>query len=62
MFKITVNEVWCKACGICADYCPKKVFDLNPEHPVTAARPQDCIGCGMCVLRCPDFALEVEKQ
>ena len=62
MYKITVNEGWCKSCGICADYCPKKVFDFKPEHPVTVARPQDCIGCGMCERRCPDFALEVTKQ
>jgi 2-oxoglutarate ferredoxin oxidoreductase subunit delta len=25
-------------------------------------RPQDCICCRLCELRCPDFAIEVETQ
>jgi len=27
-----------------------------------AARPEDCICCLMCELRCPDLAIEVETE
>ena len=62
MFKISINEKWCKSCGICADYCPQTVFDFKAEHPPVTVRTDDCIGCGMCVLQCPDFAVEVTEQ
>ncbi len=62
MFKIEINQKWCKACGMCEGYCPKNVFDFDGEHIPTPTREADCIGCNMCVLRCPDFALEVTKK
>ena len=31
MNQITINH-WCKQCGLCADFCPKKVFDLSLIH------------------------------
>jgi len=49
---------WCKGCGICVAFCPKHVleFDDEEQRPLVA-RPEDCIQCGMCELRCPDFAI-----
>lgn len=35
MNDVRVNE-WCKACGICAEFCPKKVFDFERRRPKTA--------------------------
>lgn len=33
MNQITINH-WCKQCGLCADFCPKKVFDYTAgPHP-----------------------------
>ncbi len=29
--KLTVNQDWCKACGICIHYCPKKVLVENEK-------------------------------
>ncbi|MFB3896553.1 MAG: ferredoxin family protein [bacterium] len=62
-FKIEVNLSWCKACGICIAFCPTKVYDTDnlTAKPITA-RPQDCIGCMLCAIRCPDFAIEVNEK
>ena len=57
-----INRDWCKGCGICVELCPKKVLELDDKDKVVAARPQDCICCKLCELRCPDFAIEVETQ
>ena len=60
MKTITINEKWCKKCGICAAFCPEKVFDRDEDGRPVAARPEDCIGCRLCEMRCPDFAVTVE--
>lgn len=56
-FKIDKN--WCKGCGICVSYCPTKVLELDREEKAKAVRPEDCICCRMCELRCPDIAIEI---
>lgn len=58
--KISVNRAWCKACGICIAFCPKKVLDPDDEHRPLPARPEDCSACRLCEFMCPDFAIEVD--
>ncbi|MDD2446820.1 MAG: 4Fe-4S binding protein [Tissierellia bacterium] len=52
----TVEDKWCKGCGICVAFCPKNVLELENEI-VVVKRLEDCIQCGQCELRCPDFAI-----
>ena len=51
----------CKGCGICVEFCPKKVLELSELEKVVVAREQDCIKCRQCEMRCPDFAIFVEN-
>ncbi len=54
-----INRDWCKGCSICVHFCPKKVLELDSQEKVVAVRPEDCICCKLCELRCPDLAIEV---
>ncbi len=54
-----IERGWCKGCGICVHFCPKKVLEMDDQDKAYAARPEDCICCRMCELRCPDLAVEV---
>ena len=50
----------CKGCGICVDFCPAHVLKLH-KGKVTVAALESCIGCKLCDLRCPDFAILVDN-
>lgn len=54
-----IMREWCKGCGICVHFCPKQVLELDNGGKVCVVRPEECIACRMCELRCPDLAIEV---
>jgi 2-oxoglutarate ferredoxin oxidoreductase subunit delta len=56
-----IRERYCKGCNICVTFCPRKVLSLR-SGKVFAESPELCIGCKMCELRCPDFAIEVHEK
>ena len=67
--KVTINELVCKGCGLCARACPKNVLELSKTrlnakgyHPAEVARPEDCIGCASCARTCPDVAIRIERD
>ena len=57
--ELIVNKDWCKGCGICVSFCPKKVLELDSGEKAEVVRSEDCICCMLCELRCPDLAIEV---
>ncbi len=59
---VTVFNAWCKRCGICVAFCPKNVLEFGPDGHPFAARPEDCVLCHQCELRCPDFAISVSEE
>ena len=59
---VTIYPDWCKGCGICVEFCPGKVLELNEQGKSTVVREDDCIRCGFCELHCPDFAIVVTDK
>ncbi len=55
--EVKIRTEWCKGCGICIAFCPKKVLGLSQQMKVQMLKPEDCIKCGQCELRCPDYAI-----
>jgi len=58
--KLVLRKDWCKGCGICVAFCPKKVLTLENDK-VHINQENDCIKCGLCEKRCPDYAIYLEE-
>lgn len=43
-------------------FCPKKVLQLDVLNHCQIVNADACIGCGQCELRCPDYAIFVDKE
>ena len=69
MAHIVIDENRCKSCFICVNTCPKhlikkskKVSKLGDNLVEFCDENNECIGCAMCAIRCPDMAIvEVHK-
>ena len=59
---IEINDNWCKGCGICVEFCPKKVLQMTPMDKVEVAALQACTKCLRCEQLCPDFAIVVHGE
>jgi 2-oxoglutarate ferredoxin oxidoreductase subunit delta len=60
-YEIDIYRAWCKACGICAAFCPRECLSLDEEGNPVVTRSERCTGCGWCELHCPDFAISVRE-
>jgi len=65
---ITVDERYCKGCGLCVSVCPKHIIALSTDrintkgyHPADLTDASKCIGCAACAQICPDAAITVER-
>lgn len=59
---LVVKPKLCKGCGICVHFCPKSVLDLDDMGKIYVKELDQCIVCGQCELRCPDYAVKVTKE
>ena len=59
---IYINYEWCKACGICIEFCPKEVYDYSLLGQPIPTRIEDCTICMICVNRCPDVAITITDE
>lgn len=64
-YKVIVKEEYCKACGLCIEFCKQEVLaesgKLNQMgyDYATPVNPEACNGCAVCALVCPDLAIEI---
>ncbi len=58
--KITVNEHFCKRCGICIAFCPQKVYEPAKDGLPLVTGVDRCTYCRLCDWRCPDMAILLE--
>ncbi len=65
MPKIVIDQERCKGCGLCIEFCPRKIivfsdtFNQRGVHPAQFTDEEKCIGCTFCALMCPEAAIEV---
>ncbi len=59
--RLNVHNNRCKGCGICVAFCPKRILKINEVEKMEIMDEAQCIGCKQCELRCPDYAIFVEK-
>lgn len=60
--EITIKLDRCKGCGICVAFCTKQVLALDELGKVQVVNGDSCIACGQCELRCPDYAIFVDRR
>lgn len=60
---VHIDRERCKGCSFCIEFCPPKCIELESGfnkkgyHPPVLSRADDCTGCDLCGLYCPDFAI-----
>ncbi|MGE5248550.1 MAG: 4Fe-4S binding protein [Verrucomicrobiota bacterium] len=59
--KISIIPRYCKGCEICVRLCPTQVLGME-MFKAKVVDVDKCIICMACELRCPDFAISVEKK
>jgi 2-oxoglutarate ferredoxin oxidoreductase subunit delta len=53
----------CKGCGFCIEFCPAKCLKFTTKynskgyHIPMLSKPDDCTGCDICGMVCPDYAI-----
>ena len=64
MNHIVIDSNKCKACYLCVKECPKNLIKISTKtnslgsHVVEFDdKNQECLGCAMCAMRCPDLAI-----
>ena len=61
-FDVEFYRDWCKGCGICVAFCSGEALSMNDRGEPEISKPELCIGCTWCEIRCPDFCITVRKK
>ena len=55
----TIDSDVCIGCGICAEFCPGDVIDMDETKKARIRYPKDCWTCFSCEMACPVKAIDV---
>ena len=65
MSHIVIDDTRCKACYLCIKECPKKLIKVSEKTNKLGNKivefddkNNECLGCAMCAMRCPDLAIK----
>lgn len=58
--ELCIEPAYCKGCGYCVEFCPADVLELVNDK-VHIKNIDSCTKCGLCEMRCPDYAIYLEK-
>jgi len=68
MALVTISIEYCKGCGLCVDFCPQDIMQLDTQvttqkgyHPAMCTDQESCTACLSCALMCPDVAITIER-
>ena len=59
--ELVLNRSWCKGCGICVAFCPREALEIA-EGKARLIPDAECVLCGQCELRCPDYAIYISAE
>jgi electron transport complex protein RnfB len=60
-FVSQVDEDLCSSCETCLDVCQFSALALNDAGVMSVNRVR-CVGCGQCVINCPDEAISLARR
>jgi 2-oxoglutarate ferredoxin oxidoreductase subunit delta len=66
-FQVIVDSNYCKGCGLCVYFCPKKELTISGKknkkgYLCAEFSGNECTGCLRCGLICPDAALKIIRK
>ncbi|MCP4726448.1 MAG: ferredoxin family protein [bacterium] len=67
-YQIFIDERLCKGCDICVELCGKDVFTVSEQinkkgyYVPLPTKIENCSGCMICELICPEIAVIVEEE
>lgn len=54
-----IDDRVCIGCGICANFCPGDVIEMDDSGKAAIRYREDCWTCFSCELACPVKAIDV---